>query len=160
MRITPIALLLLIGSSSFAQAPSPTPTPVPLVDLSGSYRMTFSVVTHPNLSGQWLTFQVEIDQDADGNVRGTMSNARYKNGAPESVTGNFSCQLRKQANNDLNCSVGGRMRLSWDPHDWQGFSFTVPSQTLNRGAGTSHIVSPGGFPAGQVHRYSFILTRV
>lgn len=112
-------------------------------NLSGNWTLRFRLEQNTEKPQEqphpWLNFSTAIVQTG-AKLRGTLV-------APE-VRGEFSCTIQ-----GLRC-VSGRMKLAWDAHDWQQFSFGLNNtQTAGRGNATIR------FSNGHLHRYSFTITR-
>ena len=130
----------LIGALLFA-GPVAAQSPA---DYRGEWKLAFtseSSSSEPNLKpAPWITFTATVVQ-VDSTIGGAMRS--------DGPSGQFGCRLREGA-----CTAG-RMRLSWDDQEWQVFHFKLESGSATKGAGRAEI----RYPDGQIHKYTFVISR-
>ncbi len=139
IALSALVALACVGGSdvAFGQAVAPT-------GLAGEWRLAFSSVPNPDepqaRPAPWITFTATVVQ-----VDSALGGAMRSNGP----TAQFGCKLR-----DGTCTAG-RMRLSWDEHDWQVFEFRLDPGSTTKGSGRAEI----RFSDGATDKYTFVISR-
>jgi hypothetical protein len=115
--------IIVLAAVSVASAQTQRLPSLPLPDLSGEYDLQFFGSGDRDIIGKWYAWTVAVSQDARGSVHGAMRDPRGPPGQQRPGSGTFTCTLQQHWN-WFTCR-GGRMRISWERHEYQTFEFDV-----------------------------------